>query len=66
MANKLYIAAFTGLLFYVIANPITYTLVDSVFRAVGLEIAISGKPTGVGLVIHSIVFAAIAYILMCV
>ena len=58
-------AAFAGLLFYVISNPITYTIVDSVVRSVfPLKVASNGKPTGAGLVLHSVVFAAVTFVLM--
>ncbi len=61
-SNKLYSAVFAGLLFYVVSNPITYTLVDSLLP---LRTAVNGKPTGVGLVVHSVVFAAVTLLLMC-
>ncbi len=64
MASKIHIALFAGLLFYVVANPVTYEIVNALFSAVGLRIAISGKPTGTGLLIHSLVYAAITYALM--
>lgn len=57
-------ALFAGLLFYIVSSPITYTLVDSIFSAVGLKIAVGGKPTGSGLVLHSVVFAVVTYLLM--
>ena len=62
MYSKVYSAAFAGLLFYVISNPMTYTIVDSVLP---LKTAVNGKPTGVGLVVHSVVFAAVTLLLMC-
>ncbi len=64
MANKIQIAAFSGLLFYVIANPITYSIVNSIFMKFRIPIAMSGKPTGTGLIVHALVFAAVTYALM--
>ncbi len=64
MASKIQIAAFSGLLFYVVSNPITYEIVNGVFSRFGIPIAINGKPNGGGLIFHSIVFAVITYVLM--
>jgi hypothetical protein len=65
MTTKLHLALFSGLLFYVVSNPVTYTLVDSLFKFVGVKVAAGGKPTGLGLILHSLVFAAVVYLLMC-
>jgi len=63
--KQLQAAAFAGLLFYVVSNPITYTIVDSlVSSVVGVKISQNGKPTGVGLVVHSLVFAVVTFALM--
>lgn len=64
MANKLQASLFAGLLFYVIANPVTYSIVNALFSKVGLPVAIEGKPTGAGLLLHSAVFAGVTYLLM--
>lgn len=64
MASKLQIAAFSGLLFYIISNPVTYEIVNALFSRIGLPVSVSGKPTGAGLVVHSVVFAAVTYLLM--
>jgi len=48
--KQLQAAAFAGLLFYVVSNPITYTIVDSlVSSVVRVKLSQNGKPTGVGL-----------------
>ena len=53
------------LLFYIIANPMTYRLVDSLLGGVVGRISdISGCPTALGLIVHSIVFGAVVYSLM--
>lgn len=64
MASKLQIAAFSGLLFYVVSNPITYDIVNGLMSRIGIPIAINGKPNGGGLIFHSFVFAVIVYVLM--
>jgi len=53
------------LLFYIIANPMTFRLVDSLLGGVVGRIAnVSGAPTAVGLIVHSLVFGVIVYSLM--
>jgi len=53
------------LLFYIISNPMTYRLVDSILGGVVGRISdISGCPTALGLIVHSIVFGAVVYSLM--
>ena len=64
MASKLQISLFAGLLFYIIANPVTYSVVNGLLSRVGIPVAISGKPTGTGLLLHSAVYAAVTYLLM--
>jgi hypothetical protein len=63
--KQLQAAAFAGLLFYVLSNPITYTIVNSLVASVfPVKLSENGKPTGVGLVVHSLVFAAVTFALM--
>jgi hypothetical protein len=64
MTSKIQIAAFSALLFYVIANPITYSVVDALLSRIGFKVAINGKPTGSGLVLHAFVFGAVTLALM--
>lgn len=53
------------LVFYIIANPITYRLTNSVLGGVVGRLAdVSGCPTALGLIIHSLVFGAVVYSLM--
>ena len=54
LAQKLWITAYTTLLFFVISSPVTYSLTGFVL---GKWIAKDGLPTLTGLVLHSIVFA---------
>lgn len=53
------------LVFYIIANPMTYRIVDSLLGGVIGRIANPGGcPTALGLIVHSLVFGAIVYSLM--
>lgn len=62
-----------ALLFFVISSPYTYKLVDSVVGSVVgslvpqlswiLKISEGGCPTTYGLLVHSVVFGAVAYYL---
>jgi hypothetical protein len=66
-------AIMLGLLFFVISSPFTYKLVDRlvapVFEALVpssaslFKIAEGGCPTTYGLMVHSAVFAGVAYLL---
>jgi hypothetical protein len=60
---KLHAAVLAALLFYVMSNPITYKLVEKTITA--FPLAQNGKPTGTGLLVQSLVFGVITYILMC-
>jgi hypothetical protein len=62
MASKLQLSLFSGLLFYVLSNPVTYTVTNSL---TGLNLAVNGKPTGMGLLVHTAVYAGVVYLLMC-
>jgi hypothetical protein len=53
------------LVFYIIANPMTFRVVDSLLGGVVGRIANAGGcPTGLGLIVHSLVFGVIVYSLM--
>lgn len=50
-----------ALLFFIVGNPMTYKLVDSLLGGLVGSIATpSGAPTTLGLIVHSIVFALVA------
>lgn len=54
-----------ALLFFIVSNPMTYKLVDSVLgMLVGRVAGPSGCPTNTGLIVHTIVFGLGAYALM--
>jgi len=53
------------LLFFIIANPFTYRLTNSLLGGlIGRLSDPSGCPTGTGLIVHSVVFGLIVYGLM--
>ena len=55
------------LLFFIIANPFTYRLTNSLLSGLTGRLADpSGCPTSKGLLVHSAVFGAIVYALMFV
>jgi hypothetical protein len=55
-------ALVAGLLFFIVSNPMTYQLVDSVLGGlVGRIASASGCPTNVGLIVHSAVFATLVF-----
>lgn len=69
--QKLQISAFQGLLFYILANPITFRVMDGLVTSVTgpyttFRVFESGVPTGFGLLLHASVFVAITFGLMYV
>jgi hypothetical protein len=67
--EKAQISAFQGLLFYILANPITYSVVDGLLSTItgpysNLKVAHRGNPTGFGLLVHAFVFFAVTLGLM--
>lgn len=53
------------LVFYIISNPMTYRLTNSLLSGVVGRISdYSGCPTATGLIVHSLVFGAVVYSLM--
>jgi hypothetical protein len=74
LSRKVSAALSAGLLFFIISSPFLYNLVDSIVGGIVgsiapnlmhiFRIAESGRPTTYGLVIHSIVFAVVAYAMM--
>ena len=56
------IVLLAAVLFYVVSNPATYKLVESLLGRF-FKIATNGSPTPAGLVVHTAVFAALFYLL---
>ena len=59
MITRVLLAA---VLFYVVSNPATYKLVESLLGRF-FKIATNGSPTPAGLLVHTAVFAALFYLL---
>jgi hypothetical protein len=53
-------AAFAALLFYVMSNPLTYMLVGSLMS----DLSHDGRPTGMGLIVQSVLFGLVVAVLM--
>jgi hypothetical protein len=70
-SQKVQISAFQALLFFILANPITFSVVDSLIMSVvgpysSMRVAEGGSPTGFGLMLHAAVFFAVTLGLMYV
>ena len=70
-SQKAQISAFQALLFYILANPITFSVVNSIVLNITgpysmFRVEVSGRPTGFGLLLHAGVFFAITLGLMYV
>ena len=74
LSRKAQASAVAALLFFVVASPLTYRLVDSLVGGVVtavvpalapvFKVAQAGCPTNYGLVLHAVVFGAITYAMM--
>ena len=74
LSRKAQASVVAGILFFVVASPLTYRLVDSVVGGVVtavvpafapmFKVASAGCPTYYGLVVHAVVFGVITYMLM--
>jgi hypothetical protein len=68
-SQKAQISAFQALLFYILANPITFRVVDGLITSMTgpytpLRVYENNSPTGFGLLLHSGVFFAVTWGLM--
>lgn len=61
--GKLISTLIAAVLFFLIGNPFTYELVDKIFGGRGY-ISVAGCPTWGGVILHTIVFAGILYLIM--
>ena len=59
MITRVLLAA---VLFYVVSNPATYKLVESLLGRF-FKIATNGSPTATGLLVHTVVFGVLFYLL---
>lgn len=60
MGLKVKYSLYSTLLFFLVANPVTYRFMNSIIGGV----AVSGCPTAFGLILHSLVFFGLLYALM--
>jgi len=70
-SQKVQISAFQALLFFILANPITFSVVDSLIMSIlgpysSMRVTEGGSPTGFGLMLHASVFFAVTLALMYV
>ena len=70
-SQKVQISGFQALLFFILANPITFSVVDSLIMSVlgpysSMRVTEGGSPTGFGLMLHAAVFFAVTLGLMYV
>jgi len=68
-SQKAQISAFQALLFYILANPITFRVVDGLITTITgpytpLRVYENNAPTGFGILLHSAVFFAVTWGLM--
>ena len=57
---KVKFSLYSTLLFFLVANPLTYKVVNSIASGV----AVGGCPTAFGLFLHSLVFFGLSYAIM--
>ena len=63
--RQVQISAFSGLLFYIISNPKTYAVVQKIVEEIGdLKLMTNGKPTEIGLLLHTVLFSIITFVSM--
>jgi len=65
-ADKWYLSLITTFLFYIIALPVTYEYITNpiVEDITGIQLEDEGKPTLIGVIVHSIVFLFIIRYMM--
>ena len=63
-APKLQTALIAALVFYIVSSPITYSLTEKLFGSWTKLADHTGSPTGLGLVVHTMVFGLVTYGLM--
>ena len=62
--KKLLISILSGILFLIISLPFTYSLVNTFTMKMGLNIESGGCPNTAGLLVHSLVFVIVTFIIM--
>lgn len=59
-ALKIKFSLYSALLFFLVANPVTFRVMNSLIPGV----AVSGCPTSFGFMLHTIVFFGLSFLLM--
>lgn len=62
--RKLQTAALAALLFYIVSSPITYSIVDGLLGGFFKIADHTGCPSGNGLIVHTIVYGVVSYVIM--
>ena len=63
MDPRLYYSLQAALLFLIVSSPVMYSLVQTIFGGL-FTVAVKGCPTVAGLLLHTVVFALLTYLLM--
>ena len=63
MDPRLFYSLQAALLFLIVSSPVMYSLVQMVFGRL-FTVAVKGCPTVAGLLLHTVVFALLTYLLM--
>lgn len=64
LKKKILISILSGILFLVLSLPFTYSLINTFTIKMGLDIESGGCPNMKGVVVHSVVFILVTFILM--
>ena len=64
--DKWMISLWSALVFFVLASPLAFKLVNSLTSMIGITIEEDGCPNMYGLILHSLVFAVVVRIMMSV
>lgn len=63
MDPRLFYSLQAALLFLIVSSPVMYSLVQTIFGGL-FTVAVKGCPTVAGLLLHTVVFALLTYLLM--
>ena len=62
--EKLLISLLSGVLFLIVSSPLMYKIVNSFTMRAGLDIETGGCPNLRGLILHSVVFVILVFVIM--
>jgi hypothetical protein len=63
-SNKWVLSVYSAVLFFIIASPFVFKLVNSITTVAGVNIATDGCPNMYGLAVHALVFGLVVRVLM--